>query len=113
MSDARDFLASGELDQAIRKAFETVRARPLDVSTRFLLLDMLCLTAQWERALTQLEVLDTVESAPVGARESYRVLIQAERARRDVAAGLSAPGWLVEPPAWAADLVEGLDALRR
>lgn len=108
----REELASGRLDQAIEAAYADVRARPLDFDGRGLLLDLLCLSSQWDRAFKQIDVLEAAGADPrVGV---YRVLIAAEQARHQFfAVGDPPPGWLVAPPAWMADHRAGCDLLRR
>lgn len=114
MNPSRDYLALGQLDRATEEAAAAVRNRPTDLDARLLLLDLYCLNARWERAGNQLDVLESMETFPASGIASYRVLIAAEQARTSFSAsGSPSPSWIIEPPDWAADHLEGLARLRQ
>lgn len=113
MMQAHDHLALGQVDRAMEEAAAAVRNRPMDLDARLLLLDLYCLNARWDRAANQLDVLESLENFSQAGLASYRVLIEAERARASFAeTGDPAPRWIVEPPSWAADHLAALERLR-
>jgi type VI secretion system protein ImpE len=111
--NAREFLTTGDLAQAIERAQQDVRARPLDSQERMVLFELLCFAGQWDRAILQLDTLDqlSADSAAgdlVLCRELYSA--QAER-ERFLSAGRP-PRFFIEPPSTVATVLDAWDRLR-
>lgn len=98
--------------QAIADTERSIRAEPTAPTHRWLLFQLLCLTGDWARARTLLPAAaHAVAPSKTGAASVamlYEQLITAEQARDQVFAGLSAPAFLGQAPAWALSLVEAL-----
>src|SRR5262245_23148058 len=101
-------IKAGQLGPALTRLQEEVRSNGGAASLRLLLVQLLCVMGQWERARAQLQVLDSLD-------EKYRpfvgVMGQAltgEALRREVFSGNKTPMILGEPPAWIAGLVQAM-----
>ncbi|WP_144159863.1 type VI secretion system accessory protein TagJ [Paraburkholderia sp. BCC1885] len=86
-----------------------VRAYPARAEHRWELFQLLCVMAQWTRAIQQLQVCSRQQPDQAAMAHACRDLIRAERWRNRVFGGREAPGFLFEPPAWIGGM---LDALR-
>ncbi len=65
--NAREFVKTGDLTQAIALAKQDVRDRPLDAQHRMLLFELLCFAGQWDRATLQLDTLTELSGDSPGA----------------------------------------------
>jgi type VI secretion system protein ImpE len=76
-----------------------------------MLFQLLILSGQWDRALTQLAVVNDMDVEAQDFVRTYREVIRCELFRRDVFAGSRTPLVLGEPPEWIARLTEALRLL--
>ena len=97
-----------DLDAALRYLQEQVRQRPADAKLRVFLFQLLCVTGQWERALSQLNVAADLDAQALGMAQMYRDAVQCEMLRAKVFAGERSPLIFGEPPEWLALLIESL-----
>lgn len=97
-----------DLEAALRYLQEQVRQRPADAKLRVFLFQLLCVTGQWDRALTQLNVAADLDAQALGMAQMYRDAVQCEVLRADVFAGRRSPLILGEPVEWLALLIESL-----
>ena len=61
--DAEECIKAGNLDEALALAQEGVRKAPAEARPRILLFQLLSVLGQWERALTQLNVLKEMDAS--------------------------------------------------
>ena len=97
-----DLLAEGQ---------NSVRGEPANAKRRIMLFQLLVLSGQWDRALTQLGVVNEMDVEAQDFVRTYREVIRCELFRKDVFAGLRTPLVLGEPPEWIARLTEALRLL--
>jgi type VI secretion system protein ImpE len=111
--NAREFLKTGDLTQAIARAQQDVRERPLDAQPRTFLFELLCFAGQWDRATLQLETL-TELSGDAAARDLAlcRELLSAEIERERFLSAGRPPRFFVEPPSTVALSLDVWDRLR-
>ena len=76
-----------------------------------MLFQLLIVGGQWERALTQLGVLNDMKVEAEDFVRTYREVIRCELFRKEVFAGTKTPLVLGEPPEWIARLTEALRLL--
>ena len=98
----------GDLDGALRQLQEQVRKNPATADLRVFLFQLLAVTGQWERALTQLNVAAELDAKTLAMAQMYREAIQCERLRAGVFAGKNSPVVFGQPEEWLALLVESL-----
>jgi type VI secretion system protein ImpE len=110
-ADPTVLLKSGDLAGALAALQDRVRARPSDAPLRIFLFQLLCVTGEWKRAVTQLKLCAELDAAAIPMAQTYREAIVCEVFRERVFAGDKAPLILGEPGEWVALMVQALHAL--
>ena len=108
MTTARDHLRAGDIGQARSTLQAQVRAEPANAAHRVFLFQLLCVTGEWERALTQLAVAGELDAGALAMVQIYREAVRNEAVRDEVFAGKRAPLIFGEPERWIALLLEAL-----
>jgi len=106
--DAAALLRRNELDAALNKLLDQVRADPADAKLRIFLFQLFCVTGDWDRAKTQLEVIAGLDKEALMMVRIYGDALDCEGERRRVFAGEKAPTIFGEPLPWIAELCEAL-----
>jgi len=104
--DARDLLRAGDVEGALNGLKEEVRRAPGDARLRTFLFQLFCVTAEWDRALTQLSVAAELDPLAQPMAETYRIAIRCEVLRERVFRGENSPTVLGDPGAWLPLLIE-------
>lgn len=108
MSAAEDSLRAGDLPAALKQLQDQVRKQPANVEYRVFLFQLLAVLGQWERALTQLNVLGDLDAATLPMVQTYREAVQCEALRSQVFNGQRSPLIFGDPEHWLALLIEAL-----
>jgi type VI secretion system protein ImpE len=105
---AEQSLKSGDPAAALAHLQEQVRAQPADAKLRIFLFQLLCVTGQWDRALTQLGVASNLDPEALAMAQTYGDAVRCEGIRDQVFAGKKSPLIFGEPEQWLALLIESL-----
>jgi type VI secretion system protein ImpE len=105
---ARALFAAGDLAGCRAQLQSDVRQQPADGKLRVFLAQLLMVSGEWERALTQLRVAAELDASALPMLHAYSAAIQCERLRTQVFAGVRSPLILGEPPPWIASLLQAL-----
>jgi type VI secretion system protein ImpE len=105
---AVEALRDGDLNRALGNLQDEVRATPDDPRQRIFLFQLLSVLGQWDRALTQLNVVRDLDPGAATMTRTYQEVIRCEILRRGVFAGELSPMILGEPEPWMAQVVEAL-----
>jgi len=105
-SSAEALLRDGLFDEALAQLQSAVRQHPADPKLRTFLFQALAVKGDWERALTQLQVVSELDGKTLPMVQTYREAIRCELLRQRVFSGLSTPVAFGEPSQWFALLVE-------
>ena len=97
-----DLLAEGQ---------DSVRGDPANAKRRVMLFQLMILSGQWDRALTQLYVIKEMDADAGDFVRTYREVIRCELFRKEVFAGMKTPLVLGEPQEWIAKLAEAVRLL--
>ena len=108
MSSAEEFVRAGDLQGALADLTARVRSQPADPRLRVFLFQLLAVTGQWERALTQLKVAGDLDAANVAMVRTYQEALRCEVVRAAVFRGETTPMVFGQPAEWIALLVEAL-----
>jgi type VI secretion system protein ImpE len=110
---AEESVRDGNLEEGLRQLQGEVRTDPSKAAHRIFLFQLLAVLGQWDRALTQLNVVGELDAAALPLVQAYRDALQCEVLRGDVFAAKRAPLVFGEPTPWLALLIEALrlDAL--
>jgi type VI secretion system protein ImpE len=108
LTGAENSLRAGDTQQALQLLQAEVRARPADSRLRIFLFQLLCVLGQWERALTQLDAVSTLDPGALAMKYMYGDAIRCELLRGEVFQGRRSPMVFGQPEAWLALLIESL-----
>ncbi|MEM1436265.1 MAG: type VI secretion system accessory protein TagJ [Pseudomonadota bacterium] len=108
MSDPQEKLRTGDLDGALSALQQQVRSDPANAKHRTFLFQLLSLMGQWDRALTQLNVVADLDGTALPMAAMYREALAAEALRSEVFAGNRTPLLFAEPQQWIALMLEAL-----
>ena len=103
---AEEYFRDGNLQGALEDLQEQIRNHPENSRYRIFLFQLLAVLGQWERALSQLNVLDKLETSTWPMVHIYREALQCEVLRAEIFAGRRKPLIFGEPPRWMAWLLE-------
>jgi len=110
LSEAQDQLKAGDLAGALAALQNAVRSDPANSKLRIFLFQLLCITGDWNRAITQLKLCAEMEAAAIPMAQAYREAIICEVYREKVFSGEKLPLMFGEPQEWVALMVEALSA---
>lgn len=101
-------LRSGDLGAALADLQEDIKRDPADPKLRVFLSQLLAVTGQWDRALTQLKVLGDLDAGALAMVRTYEAALTCEALRARVFSGEQTPMIFGEPEHWIALLLESL-----
>jgi type VI secretion system protein ImpE len=101
-------IRAGSPKAALAALTAAVKAAPADPKLRVFLAQLMCVTGQWERAHTQLNVVADMDAAAGPMREMVGYALRCEKIRAAVFEGRRSPMIFGEPEAWLAGLIESL-----
>jgi len=110
--NARESFHSGDLQGAIAAASEEVKRHPTQTSARALLAELLCFTAELDRADKHLDAVGQQDPEALLAVAALRQLVRAELARREFYEQGRAPEFLDQPPPHVRLALEASIAMR-
>jgi type VI secretion system protein ImpE len=108
MSTIEEDGRQGKLDEALAGLQAEIRKAPADPKYRTFLFQLLSVMGQWERAMTQLNVVCDLDAKALPMVQTYRAALKCEELRAEVFAGRRTPLLFGEPAPWAALLVQSL-----
>lgn len=108
--NAEEFIRAGNLERALEELQGKIRKDPSEPSHRIFLFQLLSVMGQWKRALTQLDVINDLDSQTWPMVHAYREAVNCELHREAVFRGAVKPLVFGEPAEWMALLVEAQQA---
>lgn len=106
--DAEQYLHQGNLKEALANLQEQIRKDAANPKLRVFLFQLLVVLGEWQRALTQLQVLEELDASQLLMTQTYRAAVLCEALRAEVFAGKRSPLLFGEPQRWVALLIEAL-----
>src|SRR5215468_2374978 len=94
---AKEYLASGQPDQALTELQNEIRIHPEDPKLRIFLFQLHCVLGNWPKALTQLQVIAGIDPETMLLAQIFQPVIQCEALRASVFAGKLGPLIFGEP----------------
>lgn len=111
IAEAEASFRSGDISGALRALQQVVRSEPDKVQPRIFLAQLLMVTGDWDRAVTQLDLAAELSVEAVPMRHTYAAAIQCEKLRESVFRGERSPLVLGDPEPWLALLVQSISML--
>jgi type VI secretion system protein ImpE len=108
MGRAEESFRAGNLAASLQELQAEIRQHAADPKRRIFLAQLLMLLGQWDRAVTQLDVLADMDSAALPMARAYRSAIECEMFRARVFAGERSPLVFGDPEPWIAPLLTAL-----
>jgi len=108
MSTIEDDVRQGRLEQALAAVQAAIRKAPAESKHRVLMFQLLSIMGDWERAMTQLNVVADLDAKTLPMVQTYRAVLKCEELRAEVFAGKRSPLLFGEPARWTALLVQSL-----
>jgi len=103
---AVDFIRAGLISQGLDALHGEIRENPADSRLRVFLFQLDCVLGRWEKALTQLQVVASLNSETMLLAQIFRPVIGCEMLRNEVFAGKRTPLIFGEPEEWIGLLVQ-------
>ena len=75
MGKAEESFRAGQLAASLEALQAEVRQKPADAKLRIFLAQLLMMTGQWDRAVTQLSVIGEMEASAIPMARAYRSAI--------------------------------------
>jgi len=104
--EIKELLQAGQLEETLVRLQDQVRQAPADPKLRTFLFQLLAILGQWDRAVTQLKVLADLTADTMLMARIFEPVIQCERTRAEVFAGLRTPTLFGEPEEWMGRLAQ-------
>jgi type VI secretion system protein ImpE len=96
------------LEEELAALQQSIRNDAANVKLRIHLFQLLCVTGQWQRALSQLQLCGQMDIKSLPMAQTYREAIRMEHFRAEVFAGKRTPQVMGQPPQWIGPLIEAL-----
>jgi len=110
--NATELYQAGRLQDAIAAQIDVVKSHPSDQDSRLFLFELLVFAGALDRARRQIEIIKYEDPALDMAVSSYRKLLDAEQARRNLFSQGLAPGFFGEPAEHLRLRLEAINRLR-
>ncbi len=105
---ALERLAKSDLNGTLEDLQAQVRRDPSEVKHRIFLFQLLAVLGDWERAITQLNLVGEMDALSLPMVQTYRQALQCEVLRSEVFTGERSPLVFGKPDQWMALLFEAL-----
>jgi type VI secretion system protein ImpE len=103
---AEEYIRAGQVAEALAALQQSVRKSPADAKLRVFLFQLLSVLGDWQRALTQLNVLADMDADSSMLARIFTPVLNLEALRADVFAGKRSPLIFGEPPPWMGKLLQ-------
>ena len=104
--NAEQLVKAGHLKEGLAALQQEIRQKPDDLRLRIFLFQLDCVLGQLEKALTQLQVLASINAETMLLAQIFRPVIACELLRREVFAGNRTPIIFGEPMEWVGLLIQ-------
>lgn len=113
MTRAEDYIRAGQLDEALKSLEEQIRKDPADAKLRIFLFQLLCVMGNWNRAVTQLNVIKEMDAGAILMAQVCSPAIQCEALRAEIFAGNTTPLVLGKPADWVGLMIQANELLAK
>ena len=111
LAAAEEKLRAADLPGALADLQAEVRRAPAEPKSRIFLAQLLMVLGDWQRALTQLQVIAELDASAIPMTRACSAAIQCEPLRASVMKGERSPLIFGDPEPWLALLVQAMAAL--
>ena len=104
--NSAEFVQSGRLEEGLSALQAEIRQKPEDLKLRVFLFQLNCILGRFEKALTQLQVVASLNAESMLLAQIFRPIIACEMLRKEVFAGVRTPVIFGEPMEWMGLIVQ-------
>lgn len=104
--NSAELVQAGRLEEGLSALQAEIRTQPEDLRLRVFLFQLDCVLGQLDKALTQLQVIASLNAETMLLAQIFRPVIACELLRREVFAGKRTPLIFGEPMEWMGSLVQ-------
>lgn len=104
--NAAEQVQAGQLEEGLKSLQAEIRSHPEDVRHRVFLFQLNCVLGRLEPALTQLQVVASLNAETMLLAQIFRPVIACELLRREVFAGRRTPIIFGQPADWMGEIVQ-------
>ena len=113
MTGAEDYIRAGQLDEALKSLEEQIRKEPANAKLRIFLFQLLCVMGNWNRAVTQLNVIKEMDAGAILMAQVCSPAIQCEALRAEIFAGNTTPVVFGKPADWVGLMIQANELLAK
>jgi len=113
MTRAEDYIRAGQLDEALKSLEEQIRKEPANAKLRIFLFQLLCVMGNWNRAVTQLNVIKEMDAGAILMAQVCSPAIQCEALRAEIFAGNTTPVVFGKPADWVGLMIQANELLAK
>jgi type VI secretion system protein ImpE len=110
---AEEYIRAGRLEEALADLQNAVRSKPEDSRLRTFLFQLQCVLGRWDKALTQLQVLEQLNAETMLLAQVFRPVLNCETLRAEIFEGKRTPIIFGEPMEWVGLLVKANEHVAR
>src|ERR1041384_6684607 len=104
--NSAELVQAGRLEEGLTALQSEIRNKPEDTRLRIFLFQLNCVLGRLDKALTQLQVIASLNAETMLLAQIFRPVITCEMLRREVFAGKRTPIIFGEPMEWLGSLVQ-------
>jgi type VI secretion system protein ImpE len=104
--NSAEFVQAGRLEEGLSALQAEIRKKPEDQKLRVFLFQLNCVLGRFDKALTQLQVVASLNAESMLLAQIFRPIIACEMLRREVFAGGRTPVIFGEPAEWIGLIVQ-------
>ena len=104
--NSAELIQAGRLEEGLSALQEEIRSKPEDTRLRIFLFQLNCVLGRLDKALTQLQVIASLNAETMLLAQIFRPVIACELLRREVFAGKRTPIIFGQPMEWMGLLVQ-------
>jgi type VI secretion system protein ImpE len=108
-----ELVQAGRLEEGLSALQTEIRNKPEDTRLRIFLFQLNCVLGRLDKALTQLQVIASLNAETMLLAQIFRPVIACEMLRREVFAGKRTPLIFGEPMEWMGSLIQANELLAR
>jgi len=111
--NSAELVQAGKLEEGLQALQAEIRKKPEDTRLRIFLFQLNCILGRLDKALTQLQVIASLNAETMLLAQIFRPVITCELLRREVFAGKRTPLIFGEPMEWVGLLVQANDLVAK
>jgi type VI secretion system protein ImpE len=111
--NSAELVQAGKLEEGLQALQSEIRKKPEDTRLRIFLFQLNCVLGRLDKALTQLQVIASLNAETMLLAQIFRPVITCELLRREVFAGKRTPLIFGEPMEWVGLLVQANDLVAK